>query len=108
MLSLSVRSPDPGVAVRASLVLAAVSLAISAFACSSPPAPSTTRATTYRASQPASTPAFEYLPRNTSFVIAASGPGALAAKLHWDQLGTRHRELYERAVAEVTQSPIQL
>ena len=104
MLSLSVRSPDPGVAVRAALVLAAVSLATSAFACSSPPAPSTTtRATTYRASQPASTPAFEYLPRNTSFVIAASGPGALAAKLHWDQLGTRHRELYERAVAEVTQ-----
>lgn len=99
MLSLSARSFAPGVARCSSLAIGAVSLAI--LACSSPPAPTT--ATTYRAGQPASTPAFEYLPRGTSFVVAASGPGVLAAKLQWDQVVTRHRELHERVVAEVTQ-----
>ena len=76
-------------------------LASIAWACSSPPVVPVQSA--YRDSQPASSPAFEYLPRQTQLVIAARSPSDLVARLGWKQLAARHREPYERAVAHVTQ-----
>ena len=73
----------------------------SGFACSSPPVAHTP--VTYRDSQPASSPAFEYLPRETRLVIAARSPAGLATRIAWPELTSHNREIHERAVAEVTQ-----